>query len=263
MVTKMSAPMVAGVDSARMTWEFQQSCLRETEMQEAVAISNQRRRDEWIAGRIAAKYVFLCATGAGECAETGALDFRMLSTADLSALGSEAYRSVAITRSQAVGGGRARAGWSHGSDTVQVAISHSSGIACASLGTTGVHSLDIETPASRVPEFYLQTYTQRERDWVGSCVHAYGIHSDWLYTLLWSTRECLLKTPRFAAMSLWNMPLLDIEISGGVERLAGIYNASEQSGHFVFLQAGTFHGPFHLGVSGGPKLILTAVTEVN
>ncbi|MGA2217841.1 MAG: hypothetical protein ABSG51_07135 [Terracidiphilus sp.] len=228
-----------------------------------MAILNRRRREEWVAGRIAAKYAFLRGVHVPESAGPGALYLQKLDGADLAEFSFEAYRSVSVVRDQAPGGGPARVGWSRGGDTVQVAISHSAGISCASVCTAGVVSLDLETPAPRVPEFYLHTFTARERDWVGACAGTYGLHPEWLYTLLWSARECLLKTPRFTAMSLWDMPTLEINIPEGVERLVRVHDSKDFSGYFAFLQIGAFNGPFRLAVAGAPNLILTAITGLD
>src|ERR1700691_4762087 len=122
MVTKHGRSLVAGLDSAEITREIQASCLRETEIQEAAAILNRRRREEWVAGRIAAKYAFLCGERFSEFAGPGELYLRRLSGADLAAFSCADYRSVSVVRDQTPGGGPARVGWSSGSDTVQVAI---------------------------------------------------------------------------------------------------------------------------------------------
>ncbi|HUB53205.1 MAG TPA: hypothetical protein VL986_13705 [Terracidiphilus sp.] len=254
--------LVAALDSAVVSAEIRESCLREDEICEAQAILNQRRREEWVAGRIAAKYAFLYTERFPETCGTGALYLKKLCIEDLAAFGFETFRSVSVVRSQAPGGGPARVGWSSGSDTVQAAISHSSGISCASVGASGVRALDLETPARRIPEFYRYTFTNREADWVGACANSHGLNSEWLYTLLWSTRECLLKTPRFTALSLWHMPVLEIDIRNGVERLAKIYKSNDLYGNFEFFAASTVSGPFQLAVAGAPDLILTAITEL-
>ena len=267
MATKHGRSLVAGLDSAEITAEIHTSYLRETEVQEAAAIANRRRREEWVAGRIAAKYAFLCGERFHESAGSDELYLRRLNSTDLATFSSEEYRSVSVVRDQAPGGGPARVGWSAGSDTVQVAISHSAGFSCASVvasaGTAGVYSLDLETPAPRVPEFYLHTFTNRERNWVGDCAGSYGLHPDWLYTLLWSARECLLKTPRFSDLSLWDMPALEIDIRDGAERLVRVHNSKNLSGSFEFLQASTFRGSLRLAVAGDPNLILTAITGLD
>jgi hypothetical protein len=260
MVTEHGRSLVAGLDSAEVTGTIQASCLRETEIHEAAAILNRRRREEWVAGRIAAKYAFLCGERFHESAGSGALYLRMLDGADLAAFSSEEYRAISVVRDRAPSGGPAHVGWSSGSDTMRVAISHSAGISCASVGIGGVWSLDLETPAPRVPEFYIHTFTNRERDWVGAWAGSYGLHPEWLYTLLWSARECLLKTPNFRALSLWDMPTLEIEVLEGAERLVKVHDSKNLSGSFEFLEARTFYGPFRLAVAGAPNLILTAIT---
>ena len=262
-ITKQPLPIVAALDSAEVTREIQESCLRESEIQQAAAILNRRRREEWVAGRIAAKYAFLCNAASSESSAAGALYLQKLSSADLAEFSSSQYCSVSVVKDLAPGGGPARVGWSSGSDTLPAAISHSGGIACASVGAAGICSLDLETPAPRVPEFYLHTFTNRERHWVGACTDSYGLDPEWLYTLLWSARECLLKTPQFTALSLWNMPSLEIDIQGGAERIVRLYNSNHLSGSFEILEASTFRGPFRLAVAGTSALILTAVTGLD
>jgi hypothetical protein len=263
MVTEQRQAMVARLDSAEVRGEIQESYLRETEIQEAAAILNRRRREEWVAGRIAAKYAFLCGKPFPESAGSGTLYLQKLESADLAVFSSESYRSVSVVRDQAPGGGPARIGWSSSSDSMQVAISHSRGISCASVGTAGVCSLDLETPAPRVQEFYLHTFTNRERDWVRASAGSYGLDPEWLYTLLWSARECLLKTQAFTALSLWDMPTLEIGIADCAERLVRVHDSKDLSGKFEFFQASTFRGPFRLAVAGAPNLILTAITGLN
>ena len=226
-------------------------------------MSNARRRDEWIAGRIAAKYAFLCGETLTGAAPSDALYLRKLNGTDLEAFPHDAYRSVSVIRHPAPSGGPARVGWSSGGDTMQAAISHSGGIACASVGTTGVRSLDIEVPAPRVPEFYLHTFTRRERDWVATWRDAWGMQPEWLYTLLWSARECLLKTPQFTAMSIADMPRLEIKVAHGAEGLVRIYESESGSASFELLQASTLRGPFQLAVAGRRDLIVTAITGFN
>src|SRR5476649_2775951 len=92
MVNNHGQFLVAGLDSANVTRDIEASCLRETELQEAASIHNQRRREEWVAGRIAAKYAFLYAELSASFAGSGELSLRMLNRADLAAFSSEMYR---------------------------------------------------------------------------------------------------------------------------------------------------------------------------
>lgn len=262
MATKPRGSLVALIDSAAIPPETLHSCLRESEIQSAAAILNRRRRDEWIAGRVAAKYAFLSGTLGPYPEQSGGLCFRELSSSDLADFPREIYRSVAVVRSTRPGGGPPRVGWNGGNESVPVAISHSAGIACASVIGADLASLDLEIPVPRVQEFYLRTFTPRERDWISSCVRPWDFSAEWLYTLLWSARECLLKTPQFAALSIANMPALEIEIAEGTERLARVNTSSSLCG-FEFLKAVTTYGSFRLAIAGNRKLVVTAVAGIN
>ena len=252
-------PLVTLLDSGEIPQEICQSCLNESEIREAAAISNQSRKEDWVAGRIASKYAFLCRETSIDSSELSTLYLQKISRTDLAAFTVKEYRAVSVLRNECPSGGPARIGWSSGSGSVRAAISHTAGIACASVGAAGVCSLDLETPAPRVAEFYRNTFTSRERDWVGAFASSSRIPLDWLYTVLWSTRECLLKMPRLTALSLWHMPCLELEICDAV-RLARIFNSTELSTTFEFFEASTSGFAFQLAVTGNSHLILTAIT---
>jgi hypothetical protein len=273
MVIDTACPVVAILDSAGMAPDLYTCYLSPAELTEASVIGNERRRAEWVAGRLAAKYVFLHRERFGAFAGASLLTARNLTSIELDAFFRETYRSVAVTKDKSPGGGPARVGWQSESESLKVAISHASGLACAFIGAESVYSLDLELTSPRIPGFYLQNFTPGERNWTDSSARLFNLSSDWLYTLLWSAKECLLKTPRFAGLSLWNMPSLEINILSGIERLANINQPGGLSGTFQFLQAeATSPAPltmpdsrtsFQLAVSGTADLILTALTRLD
>jgi hypothetical protein len=263
MVIEQNRHLVAVLDSIEVTRDIEAVCLRENEIEEAEAISNHRRRAEWIAGRIAAKYAFLSGEQAKGSSGVTALCISRLNGANFADFGFDAYQEVSVVKNQAPGGGPAFVGWSACGRALRVAISHSNGISCASVGASRVRSLDLEIPAPRIPEFYRHTFTNKERDWVGVCSRSHGLDPEWLFTLLWCTRECLLKIPRFSSLSLVNMPILEIIIPDGIERLTTICRSKELSEGFEFLQACTSHGRFQVAVAGAHNLVLTAITGVD
>jgi 4'-phosphopantetheinyl transferase EntD len=238
------------------------------ELRESSAIHHPRRREEWLAGRIAAKFVFLERESAGTVDPGSSLVLRHITSAALAKFPAEAYRDVAVARDQSAGGGPARIGRRFAQERIPVAISHRNGQACAFLGTSDVYSVDLEAPAPRIPEFYLHNFTAREQNWTGACARQFHLDPNWLYTLLWSAKECLLKTPRFRALSLWDMAALDIHILAGSERLKAIQEATTFSVDLQFLQAATtcHAGParqFQMAVGGTANLILTAMTKLD
>jgi phosphopantetheinyl transferase (holo-ACP synthase) len=273
MVIDGGRPLVGLLDSASLPAGACTTWLSEPERRDAQAIANNRRRDEWTAGRIAAKYVFLHRDRFGGFIGTGALSLQSLTGKELAGFSPEAYSSVSVTKDKSPGGGPARVGWGAENGTVKVAISHTRGLACAFIGTGEVYSLDVEVPSRRLPAFYLQNFTEKERDWASASARQFDLNPDWLYALLWSAKECLLKTPQFLSLSLWNMPGLEIDIPGAAEYLTILHHSDNLSRDFHFLKAEVFspasskatpsHMHFQLAVSGTADLILTVITRLD
>jgi 4'-phosphopantetheinyl transferase EntD len=266
MATEYGRQLVAVLDSTELTADTCGSYLSAVEVGEASAIAHPRRRQEWLAGRMAAKFVFLQRELTGACAQSNGLYLKKISVAELAAFAQEVYRSVAVSRNQSAGGGPARIGWNTSAQTVTVAISHVNGLSCAYIGGTAeTYSIDLEANSPRVPEFYLQNFTPREKNWVGNCARSLDLKQDWLYTLLWSAKECLLKTPEFADMSLWDMPSIEVHVLGGSERLRKLHTSDRLGGDFQILDTRIIPSTqqVRLAVSGNANLILTAITRLD
>ena len=267
MATANSPALVGILDSAALP-AFPPAFLGPEELCGSSAIQHPRRREEWLAGRIAAKFVFLEREWVGASDPSAQLALRHITPSALAKFPAEAYRGVVVTRDQSPGGGPARIGRRFAEQPTPVAISHRNGHACALLGTGDVYSVDLEAPAPRIPEFYLHNFTPREQNWTSDCARQFHLDPNWLYTLLWSAKECLLKTPRFQSLSLWNMASLDIQILTGSERLKAIQDATNFFANLQFLQAATTcqGGParqFQMAVGGTANLILTAMTKLD
>jgi 4'-phosphopantetheinyl transferase EntD len=263
-----NAPALVGIlDSADLSADRCASCLDPVEFEESFAIRHAQRRAEWLAGRIAAKYIFLERQGAGTLTDSPELRLQQITSGALAKFSSEAYRDVIVAKDKSPAGGPARIGWRCSGERVRTAISHVNGTACAFIGGTENYAVDLEAPSQRIPAFYLHNFTPRERSWTGDCARSFNIDTDWLYTLLWSAKECLLKTPAFATLSLWNMASIEINILAGSERLKAVHQARGFSGNLEFLQVETPQGVgsprhFRLAVGGTANLILAAVTTL-
>jgi 4'-phosphopantetheinyl transferase EntD len=262
----MRTELVAIVDSAEISAHGFATYLAPAELRHAETILSPGRKAEWMAGRVAAKYAFLRREVYGPATAAAELQAAKVGTVELAEFDAEFYTAVSVTRDASPGGGPARTGWASGTRTMPVAISHVQGLACAFIGdTSGTYAVDLEARSSRVPEFYLQNFTPREQSWASSAARSLGVDSNWLYTLLWSAKECLLKTPVFASMSLWNMPSMEINVLGGSDRLKRLHDATSIAGDFEFLRVDL--GPnakhFQLAVAATTDLILTAITTRN
>lgn len=256
--------MVGILDAAEFAGEPAQY-LSPAELQECAAVRNERRREEWMAGRLAAKFVFLHRERSE--ASGAELHLQKITTGDLAGFTPQDYRAAVVTKDPSPAGGPARIGWHARGETVKVAISHVNGLACAFIGSTQVYAVDLEARAARVPAFYAHNFTARERSWTSACARSFQLDSDWLYTLLWSVKECLLKTPDFATLSLWDMPAMEINVLSGSERLKAIHDAKGLTGQFEILQAEVEgrnrQWPLRLAVSGTADLVVTAITKLD
>ena len=245
--------LIGVLDSAQLAGSGASRWLTETETADYAAIRNPRRQAEWLAGRIAAKYAFLHRGQASGPLALARITREMIEPA-------EDYRQVRVTKHPSPEGGAPGIGRRGAPVQARVAVSHAEGMACAFIGGTGAYAIDLEFRKPRIAEFYRQNFSARERAWVAASAG----DELWLYTLLWSAKECLLKTPQFAALSLWDMPSIDLRILSGQAGLGR--NSTLES--FTFLDAeasstASVRHRFELAVAGTADLVLTAIPRLD
>ena len=243
----------AMLDSAVLAGRNYEEFLSERERQEFSRFRAPLRKSEWLAGRLTAKFLFLAGHGG------------MLSAADLDRFPPSIFRSTEVTRNDDVRFGIPTV--TSGAAFRDVAISHTNGIACAVLSTGGTVAVDLERVESRSAVFYRGNFTPGERARTEECSHKFGLGPHWAFTLLWSMKECLLKTPAYNGFSIWDMPSLDLRIVSGEDALAHLQAALEFSGSFVFLSVDVTSrngsASQRVAVSGRHDLIVTAIREID
>jgi hypothetical protein len=211
------------------------------------------RKSEWLAGRLSSKFLFLSERGG------------TLSTEDLGRFPPSLYRSTEVMRDDRVRFGLPQVGRS--GEFRDVAISHTSGIACALLGNGETIAVDMERVESRPPVFYRGNFTERERTWAAGCSRRLGLDPNWTLTLLWSIKECLLKTPAYNHLSIWDMPSLEIRIVSGEDDLVRPQSAHELCRAFISLtiESHDRNGTVceRVAVSGRYDLVITAIRGVD
>jgi len=245
--------LIGVLDSAQLAGDKASRWLAESETADYTSIRNPRRQAEWLAGRIAAKYAFLHRGQASGLLSLAHITREMIEPA-------EDYREIALRRHPSRDGGAPSIGRRGAAAEARVAVSHAEGIACAFIGRTGAYAVDLEFCQPRIAEFYRQNFTACERAWVA----ASECDEIWLYTLLWSAKECLLKTPQFASLSLWDMPSIDLRILSGGAPLGR--NSTLES--FTFLDAevsctASVKYRFELAVAGTADFVLTAIPRLD
>jgi hypothetical protein len=249
---------IATLDSSLLEGRNFDEFLSHCEREEFLRFRTPLRKSEWLAGRLCSKFLFLSEHVWNKSGGT-------LSVADLVRFPPSMYRSTEVTRSDNVRFGLPQVG--RGAEFRDVAISHTNGIACALLGNGETIAVDMERVESRTPVFYRGNFAERERDWAAECFRRLGLDPHWTLTLLWSIKECLLKTPAYNHLSVWNMPSLDLRIVCGEDDLMHPQSAREFHGGFVFLRVETTgrNGTVsqRVAVTGRYDLVVTAIRGVD
>ncbi|HEV2762430.1 MAG TPA: 4'-phosphopantetheinyl transferase superfamily protein [Pyrinomonadaceae bacterium] len=231
--------------------------LSEGERAKYAGLAGERRRGEWLAGRLAAKFLFLNRLGGTRepLHAPGTPYLLKISSAELAAFSPWMYRAVEILSDEGAPGlvwcGRRR--------EEKVSLSHTGGVACACLSPSAPVAVDIETVAPREDAFYRKNFDEAERNWVAR--HAVGrFDAEWHFTLLWSLKESALKLGWLNEASLWTLPrvrisgLPELEHVGPVgttgDRFASFAARVEEDGRVTHAR---------VAAAGTHKLVLTTM----
>jgi 4'-phosphopantetheinyl transferase EntD len=251
---------VATLDSAALNGRDYIECFCASERRKILSSRNIQRRREYVAGRLAAKFLFLNQHSAEPLAAPSPIH---LTRALLDRFNDSEYRSAEVFRSDEVRAGLPRISWPGGKGAQSVAIAHTNGLACAFLGNEAAVSVDMERAEARTPGFYSGTFTSLERRWAGDVSSRLRLHLAWVFTFLWTAKECLLKTPWFHDLSIADLASINVLITSGEEQLVQPHFARDFLAGFVFLQADAADRsrvvPVNLAVSGRHDLVLTAL----
>jgi phosphopantetheinyl transferase len=223
------------------------SPLSEWERVASGRIAHARRRAEWIAGRLAVKWLSLVrATSNGEMSTARFVwppPVCLVGTRDLRAISPGRYSRVEIRRD---GDGAPRLdpdGVSGAAGTVHISIAHCGGWAVAALSCAGPVGVDIEQVAPRRPGFYETNLSDRERRWMS---RAPGVDTNRVGTLLWVLKEAFLKTGTSRARTVWDISLTDLDIATPARHIASTWRASDADRSPQLVSV-----PVHMALAGG------------
>ena len=154
-----------------------------------------RRRMQWLAGRLAAKYLFLHRLEMGRPqAQLRQPILFQLTAQSLDAFPDWMYQEVEVVpASTDADGAGAGFRWCGTVEQETASISHIDDEACACLCADGNVGIDLERVLPRVEAFYKLNYTEAENEWVNEGTSTEPLSRDWLYTLLWTFKEAALK----------------------------------------------------------------------
>jgi phosphopantetheinyl transferase len=226
-----------------------------------MALPNQTRKNEWLAGRLAAKYIFLSRLEAPQ------VTHKKRWRPSLSKLTSDSFNLYPAWMYQqvevATGGAKPSLVWCGQARPEGVSLSHSGGLSCVSVAFNAFTAIDIENTAPRFAAFHRINFSNAERRWVNA---APSFRSDWFFTLLWTLKESVLKLGCFAQASIWNLPWIEIEGLPGVNDIEHFCFSSALSNDFaVFnltVKQHTCAIPVQVAVTGTRSLVLTVLNPL-
>jgi 4'-phosphopantetheinyl transferase EntD len=192
-------------------------------------IAHPRRRDEWVAGRIAAKWLFLedMDRTMSECWFTWPPPVTVVAPDHLAGISPASYRRVEVRRH--VDGAPYLACDDVATDVtaVRVSIAHCGGWAVAALSLAGAVGVDLEDSGPHGRGFYESNLTDRERRWM---IGAPEGSADRIGTLLWVLKEAVLKTGASAAHTIWEMSAMDIDVATPAAEIADTWPLDDAGG---------------------------------
>jgi phosphopantetheinyl transferase len=213
--------LVATLEMAELDGWPRERYLSAAEANKLATLKTRKRQDEWLAARLAAKYLFLTRLGSGAATPAEARPQLVSLTADrLSEFPCWLYEKVEVLAGPT---GRPRLTWCGSTDLRnEISLSHAQTLSCACFSPAGSVGVDVEAALPKAPSFYAFNFTEAERGWVAHRSMELGIGAEWLFTLLWSLKECAVKTSDH--LSVWNMPAIEIDILSPIRGLADAHN---------------------------------------
>lgn len=209
-------------------------CLTAAEQARCARFARPERQARFVAGRLAAKYLFLQRLDGAAPAPLARLTPEALG--DFSPW---MYRAVEILPDA---GGVPRLAWNGRPRPERVSVAHTDGLTVASLAEAGPLGLDVEQALPRRDAFYAGNFTPGERRWVARSAWATGVPFTWLYTLLWTLKEALLKAHLAGPpLSLWDFRRLELDVLTNARTMAAAYRSprvGEVVRHFDVAVAG-------------------------
>jgi phosphopantetheinyl transferase (holo-ACP synthase) len=124
----------------------------------------------------------------------------------------------------------------------------------------------VESVAERAGAFYEKNFTGRERAWVESELGGCTEKAAWLFTFLWTLKECVLKLGIFEKVSLWNMDQLEVICPDDVEKLLSYTAKAALDGDFMVFPVKLKHAgrviDAHASVTGSKDLVVTVINSL-
>ncbi|HEX8422301.1 MAG TPA: 4'-phosphopantetheinyl transferase superfamily protein [Pyrinomonadaceae bacterium] len=229
-----------------------------------LSLSGERRKSEWLAGRLVAKHLFLKRLERSREVR-GQLwkpALSKLSVEILSVYSPWMYRKVEVLSD----GGAPRLLWCGKERPESLSLSHAGGISCAALADEKPTALDVETSVRRNDAFYRNTFTEVEKNWVARVAGGESGSANWHFTLLWTLKESVLKLGWLNGASLWNLPRIEIDGLPAFNQIEPFWCGSAMREAFVVFTARISEAcrgmQVQVAVAGTRNLVLTVMNPL-
>ncbi|MDT7777769.1 MAG: 4-phosphopantetheinyl transferase [Acidobacteriota bacterium] len=200
-----------------------------------MSLRGQRRKEEWLAGRLAAKYLFLNRLEMSQesLSQRWKPTLSKLTSESLGVFSPWMYQKIEVVSNEAP----PRLVWCGAERPERISLSHAGGVSCASMAFGAPTSIDLETSIPRNEAFYRNTFTEAEREWVTRGADGELSRSNWFFTLLWALKESALKLGWLKQASIWNLPRIEIDGLQGFNHIGPIWRSSKMDDAFVVCTA--------------------------
>lgn len=252
---------VAALESRELQDEKYTRHLSVGERAKYMGLPSQSRKSEWLAGRLAAKYLFLNRL---EMPRTQGRQWSpTLSELSSDALGVYSpwmYQKVEVVTNS----GKPGLVWCGQARPEGISLSHSGSVSCAAIALGTPTVIDLETTRPRIDAFYRNNFTEAERSWAVRGAGGESIKANWFFTLLWTLKESALKLGWLN--SLWNLPRIEIAGLPGPDNIRPFWNSRTMGNDFaVFTVSVKEHWrvmQVRVAVTGTRNFILTVMNPL-
>jgi phosphopantetheinyl transferase (holo-ACP synthase) len=226
---------------------------------------NPQQRLRWLAGRLAAKYLFLHRL---EMAfPTDRVDWSpmliQLSVELLDIFPQWMYQGIEVSAGTDTQGAGPRFRWLGRSKEDAVSLSHTGNDACACLSEGNTVGVDLESVEPRVDAFYRSNYSEAEKQWAKQGGGLEPLSPNWLYTLLWTFKEAALKAGAIARKNPLSFAGIEFAALPIPRTALSAFRRSTWGDRFGIFTAGIREDrkttDVHVAFMGTRRLILTVV----
>jgi len=197
---------VASLESRELPYDAYTHHLSVGESAKYASLPTQSRKSEWLAGRLAVKYLFLnrLEMSQGTQGRHWSPNLSKLSSEALGVYSPWMYQKVEVVTNN----GKPSLVWCGQARSECISLSHSGSVSCASIAFGPPTVIDLETTHPRIDAFYRNNFTEAERSWAVRGAGGESTKANWFFTLLWTLKESALKLGWLN--SLWNLPRIEI-----------------------------------------------------